>query len=135
MIGGGMSAAGNYFPHDEFYDTSTRDIITAIAPLARSGAVVACETPSLFEYYAEKAGRKDLIFISLSGKSAVAGLSTGDLIVLTGGRRYFSNAAFENYLEKNASPSTDIKAGGVQSSRLYQLDETSLSGIKTIANQ
>ena len=134
-LGGGMALAGTYFPHDEFYDTSTREIVAAIAPLARHGGVVACETPSLFEYYAEKMGRTDVTFVSLSDKSAVAGMSAGDFIVLTRGRRYFSNLAYEDYISKYADPTAEIKAGGVTSARIYQLDGASLAGIRAIADQ
>jgi len=134
-LGGGMAAAGAYFPHDEFYDTSTRDIITAIDPLAVQGSTVACETPELFKYYAAKLGRKDLIIISLSDKNAVAQLKQGDIIVLAKGRRYFSNAAYEEYLTKQATSSIDVKAGGITSARIYQLDVISLAAIKAIAGQ
>ena len=37
-IGGGESWAGYYFPHDEFYDSSMRDVIAEIARRARTGA-------------------------------------------------------------------------------------------------
>ncbi|MBK8466361.1 MAG: glycosyltransferase family 39 protein [Chloracidobacterium sp.] len=134
-LGGGMAAAGSYFPHDEFYDTSTHDVVTAIAPLAESGAIIACETPTLFEYYAGKINRRDLHFVSLSEKSEVAALRNGDFIVLTKGRRYFSNTAYEDYLEKQTASSADIKAGGVMSARIYQLNENSLAVVKAIANQ
>ncbi len=65
-IGGGMSWAGYYFPHDEFYDASMRDVMAEIASRARSGARVASESPSLATYYAERAKRPDLVCISLS---------------------------------------------------------------------
>ncbi len=134
-LGGGMAAAGKYFPHDEFYDMSTRDIVAAIAPIAGNGTFVACETPTLFEYYADKMNRKDLTFISLSEKSAVAALRIGDVIVLTRGRRYFSNTAYEDYLEKQTASSAEIKVGGITSAVIYQMNEISLPGIKAIAGQ
>ena len=133
-LGGGMAAAGSYFPHDEFYDTSTREIISKIMSTARPGAVVACETPSLFEYYAGKNRGNDLIVISLSDKGAVSDMAPGDFIVVVHGRRYFSNAAYEDYLDKSATPA-EIKIKGVTSARIYQLDETSLAGIQAIAKQ
>ena len=67
----GNSQTRFYFPHDEFYDTSTRETVFEIAKLARQNAVVAVETPDLFEHYANKAGREDLIFVSLSDKSKI----------------------------------------------------------------
>ncbi len=134
-LGGGMTSAGTYFPHDEFYDTSTRDIIAAIEPLAGPQAVVACETSSLFEYYANKNGRTDLSFVSLSDKGKVAVLNIGDFVVITRGRRYFSNTAYEEYLKTNAKPWAKITVAGVTSALIYDLNETSLAYIKTIANQ
>lgn len=132
-LGGGMSAAGSYFPHDEFYDASTRDIVAEIKANARTGAAVACETPVLFEYYAQKIGRDDLTFISLSEKETVAQLSDGDLIVLAKGRRYWSNQAYIDYLETSAVPVAKTKTLDIVSARLYKLDEISLSHIKDLA--
>lgn len=134
FLAGGMAAAGSYFPHDEFYDGSTREIIAAIAPLARPGAVVACETPSLFEYYAGKNGRSDLIFVSLSDKNRVAGLRSGDFIVIARGRRYFSNTAYEEFLS-DAVPTAEIKVLGITSARIYQLNESSTSQIQSLPRQ
>lgn len=132
QLGGGMAAAGTYFPHDEFYDASTRDIVAAITPLARPNAVVACETPSLFEYYAGKMGRADLVFVSLSDRNATASLKVDDLIVLTKGRRYFSNTAYEDHLKQTA-PLAESKVGGVTSAKVYLLDDGSLAKIQAIA--
>src|ERR1043166_3363636 len=70
-IGGGMSWAGYYFPHDEFYDASMRDVMAEIATHARTGAHVASESPSLAMYYAERANRTDLVCVSLSDPDAV----------------------------------------------------------------
>lgn len=134
-IGGGMTTAGTYFPHDEFYDTGTREIIAAITRQAGTNAVVACETTSLFQYYGSKSRRKDLSFVSLSDKNNVAALKTGDFIVITRGRRYFSNTVYEEYLKNSATPSAEIKVMGVTSSLIYKLDETSLTGIQAIAKQ
>lgn len=91
VIGGGSQSAGSYFPHDEFYDASTAEILALIAPKASSGATVATETPELFAYYAQKAGREDLRFVSLSDPQQVATLTVGDFVVFARGRRYFSN--------------------------------------------
>lgn len=132
-LGGSMTQTGTYFPHDEFYDTSTRDIVAAIAPLARQNAKVASETPSLMEYYAHKIGRTDLTFVSLSDKTATASLEINDFIVLTAGRRYLSNTAFENFLR--AVPATRIRVAGVTSARIFRLDEKSLFGIKAIEHK
>ncbi len=133
QIGGGWAAAGNYFPHDEFYDTSTREIVAAISPLVEPNAVVACETPSLFEYYQSKSGGKNLNFVSLSDKNKVAALRAGDIVVITRGRRYFSNTVYEEYLKSSATPSAEIRVMGVTSALIYKLDESSLAGIQAIS--
>lgn len=132
-IGGGMEAAGSYFPHDEFYDAGSRDIVAELAARANPGVAVACETPTLFEYYARKIGREDLIFVSLSDRSKVAGLKAGDFVVLASGRRYFSNSAYFEYFDRSATPSIEIKIIQSTAARIYQLDETTLAGIQAIA--
>lgn len=133
-IGGGMAKAGSYFPHDEFYDASTRETVGLIASRAAAGAIVACETPALFEHYARKSGRDDLIFVSLSDRSKVAGLRNGDFIVLTNGRRYLSNSAYDDYFEKLGTPAAEIKLTTIVAAKVYQLDERLLAGIHAIAN-
>lgn len=133
LLGGGISNAGSYFPHDEFYDTSTREIVAEIAVRARPQAIVACETPSLLEYYARKLGREDLVFVSLSEKPKVADLGVGDFIVAAGGRRYFGNATYLDYLAGSAVPAADIKIMAITSARVYQLDEKSVVGIVAFA--
>jgi len=132
-IGGGMAAAGSYFPHDEFYDTSTREIVVDIAQRAKTGAIVASETPELFDHYADKLGRTDLIFFSLSDKTRVAELKTGDFVVLVKGRRYFSNSAYFDYLGRSASPTSSVNILGVTSASIYQLDENTLASVQAIA--
>jgi hypothetical protein len=132
-LAGGMSAAGTYFPHDEFYDAATREIVAGIAARARPAAVVACETPVLFEYYARKAGRDDINFVSLSDKSKVAELTAGDFVVAARGRRYFSNSAYIDYLARSSKPSAEIKIMDTAAAQVYQLDESTLAGIREIA--
>lgn len=129
---GGPSQTGFYFPHDEFYDTNTREIVAEIIPRSRLGATIANETPVLFEYYARKSGRADLISVSLSDKAKVENLASGDFIVAARGRRYFSNDRYLEYLN-SVVPIAEIKAGEIPSARIYQLDETSLSQIHALA--
>lgn len=131
-IGGGMAAAGHFFPHDEFYDAGTREIVAGLAARTASPAVVACETPALFERYAHKIGRGDLTFVSLSDRSLVAGLRTGDFVVLAEGRRYFSNVAYEEYLKGAASPAFEVNVVNT-AARVYRLDDTMSAGIRAIA--
>ena len=133
FIGGGTAAAGSYFPHDEFYDAATSDIIAAIAGQAAPNATVACEAPALFAYYARKTGRADLTFISLSDNAKVADMKNGDFIVLARGRRYFSNTAYIDYLNMSAKPTVEVMMSGIPTARIYQLDETTLAGIRSLA--
>ncbi|HYY55863.1 MAG TPA: glycosyltransferase family 39 protein, partial [Pyrinomonadaceae bacterium] len=99
-LGGGQERAGTFFPHDEFYDASMREAVSEVARRAQPGARVASETPSLVAYYAQLAGRSDLAPVSLSDKTAVSGLTEGDVIILARGRRYFSNDALTRRLQE-----------------------------------
>jgi hypothetical protein len=120
-IGGGAAWAGYYFPHDEFYDASMRDVMTEIAHRARPGARVASESPSLATYYAEREKRPDLICLSLSDPEALKQLNSGDFIIIARGRHYFSNDAIINTLRDHATPVAEFKLGVVPSTKLYEL--------------
>ena len=133
-IGGGTSWAGYYFPHDEFYDASMRDVIGEIAKRARPGARVASESPSLATYYAERAQRPDLVCVSMSDPEALKQLEVGDFIIIARGRRYFSNDAIISSLRDHATPILELKLDTVPSVKLYQLDQTSLSLITPSKN-
>jgi hypothetical protein len=120
-IGGGMSWAGYYFPHDEFYDASMRDVIAEIARRAGPGARVASESPSLANYYAEREQRPDLICISLSDPDAMKLMSAGDYIIIARGRRYFSNDAIISTLRDHSTPLAELKLGVVPSAKIYEI--------------
>jgi len=119
-IGGGTEWAGYYFPHDEFYDASMRDAMTEIASRAQPGARVASESPSLATYYGERAGRPDLVCVSLSDPSAVNELRTGDFIIVARGRRYFSNDAIITALRTHSTPVVELKLGAIPSAKIYE---------------
>src|SRR6185503_4118430 len=125
-IGGGMSWAGYYFPHDEFYDASMRDVMAEIARRARTGARVASESPSLAAYYAERENRTDLVCISLSDPEALKQLGVGDYVIVARGRRYFSNDAIISTLRDHSTPVAELKLSDVPSVKLYELDPNSL---------
>jgi hypothetical protein len=133
VFGGGVKSAGSLFPHDEFYDTSTRDITSSIAQIARPGATVACETPTLFEYYANKQGREDLVFVSLSDPAAVSRLQTGDIVVDARGRRYKSNTDYLEMLSHSGIEPIWTRAGNIPSSFIYLLDGTAASALRAKA--
>ena len=134
-LGSHFAAPGTYFPHDEFYDADTRDIVAEIARRSRAQAVVACETPTLFEYYARKMGRDDLVFVSLSDRSKVVTLASGDFVVEAMGRRYFSNAAYFEYLHGSMTPTAETAIMGITSARIYQLDTGTIAELQAIAKQ
>ena len=123
-IGGGTSWAGYYFPHDEFYDASMRDVMTEIASRARTGARVASESPSLAAYYADRAKRTDLVCISLSDPDAIKQLGVGDYVIVARGRRYFSNDAIISTLRDHLTPVAELKLGPVPSAKIYELDRS-----------
>ncbi len=126
ILGGGHERAGDYFPHDEFYDASTRDALDAVARLARPGARIASETPELTTHYARLAGRDDLQSVSLSNPSALEEFGAGDVVIVARGRRYFSNDVVLSKLQTESRPAAEIALGGVPSVRVYVLDEDSL---------
>ena len=132
-LGGGRARAGTYFPHDEFYDASTRDIAEAVARLAPPGARVASETPELLNYYARLAGREDLRSVSLSDRAALREFRAGDLVVVARGRRYFSNEEITARLAAASQPAAAVSLGGVPSARVYALDAASAQSVSALS--
>ena len=129
-FGGGMNWAGYYFPHDEFYDASMRDVIGEIAARAPAGARVVSESPTLASYYAQRDGRPDLVFVSLSDDDGLKDLTAGDFVIIARGRRYFSNDALINALRDHATPLLTFNLGSTPSATVYQLDDRSLGLLK-----
>lgn len=125
-IGGGTARAGYFFPHDEFYDASMRDVIFEIAQRSRLGARVASESPAVAAYYAERAKRKDMVCVSLSDAEALAQLREGDFIIDARGRRYFSNDALLRAVAAALKPTFTADLDGVPSAFIYQLDAEGL---------
>jgi hypothetical protein len=125
-LGGGAERAGSYFPHDEFYDSGVRDAAVQIAARARHGARVGSETPGLFDYYLRRAGRNDLIMVSLSDPDSRRQLAAGDYVVIARGRRYFSNDDLTQRLQNFAEPTIKLTVDGVESMAIYELDSSSL---------
>ena len=125
-FGGGTARAGYYFPHDEFYDASMREVIGAVVTRARPGARVVSESPTLAAYYAQRAQREDLVCVSLSDPEALKQLTVGDFVIVARGRRYFSNDAIINALRDHATPLSEFNLGSVPSAKLYELDQPTL---------
>ncbi|HXL80916.1 MAG TPA: glycosyltransferase family 39 protein [Pyrinomonadaceae bacterium] len=125
ILGGGVAREGYYFPHDEFYDASVRDVMFEIAKRAKPNAQVASEIPNLAEYYAQRANRPDLVCVSLSDPNALKQLQEGDFVIDARGRRYFSNETVLNVLSQSATPAFQTTLGPVVSASVYELDKKS----------
>jgi predicted membrane-bound dolichyl-phosphate-mannose-protein mannosyltransferase len=128
-LGGGRASAGDYFPHDEFYDARLRETMSEIAVRARPGARVASETPVLVTYYGQLAGRNDLISHSLSDREAMQQFEAGDVVIVARGRRYFSNEAYVARLQEASEPVTTLSLGDIPAVRIYVLNESSLAAV------
>ena len=126
--------AGYYFPHDEFYDTSMRDVIAEIGMYARPGARVASESPTLAGYYAERTNRPDLICLSLSDPQALKQLQEGDFIIAARGRRYFTNDTLLSKLHRARVADFRVAAGSVPSVEVYRIDRTLLEIVSESAS-
>jgi predicted membrane-bound dolichyl-phosphate-mannose-protein mannosyltransferase len=124
-LGGGAAREGYYFPHDEFYDASVRDVMFEIAKRARPNAHIASEIPILAAYYAQRANRADLVCVPLSDPNALQQLTEGDFVIDARGRRYFSNETLLNVLSNSATPSFQTTLGPVLSASVYELDKHS----------
>ncbi|HLL70991.1 MAG TPA: glycosyltransferase family 39 protein [Pyrinomonadaceae bacterium] len=134
-LGGGHERAGSYFPHDEFYDASMREAAGRVAALAPSGARVASESPELFTHYAARAGRIDIISVSLSDRAALRNLTVGDIVIVARGRRYFSNDALIAKLGATTQPVVMLSLAGVESTRIYRLDDNALRALSEVINR
>jgi predicted membrane-bound dolichyl-phosphate-mannose-protein mannosyltransferase len=128
-LGGGMKQAGSYFPHDEFYDARTREAAEEVARRARAGARVASETPGLVTYYAQLAGRNDLVSVSLSDDEAMKQFEAGDFVIVARGRRYFSNEDYIAHLEATSQPIVSLSLGETPAVRIFMLDENSRAAV------
>jgi dolichyl-phosphate-mannose-protein mannosyltransferase len=134
-LGGGMQNAGYFFPHDEFYDASMRDVMFEIAKRAKQGAKVASETPTVAAYYAQRAGRPDLVCVVLSDPNALKQLDEGDFVVVARGRRYFSNELVTSALEQSSQPTFRVSLGNLPSAFVYLLDQKSRDAIVQAAQR
>ena len=125
-LGGGAARAGDYFPHDDFYDAQVRDLVAEVARRARPGARVASETPGLAAFYAQQSGRPDLRCVSLSDPAALRELEAGDFLVVARGRRYLSNDALIARLNQTAAPAFSVALGQTKAADVYVVDDSIL---------
>jgi len=86
-----QSAAGHYFPHDEYYDVGLREAIRYVCDTAPQGATIVSEAPGVARYYLEKYGRTDLQSRVLSDPNFNVDPETDSFIILQRGRTYFEN--------------------------------------------
>ena len=121
---------GQMFPQDEFYDAYMQQAMTQISGRARSGARVAGEIPTLATYYANRAGRSDLISVELSDPDELAKLQPGDFVIDATGRTYFSNQELLTRIRQNAQPAFTLSVGQVPAGGVYVLDEKSLAALR-----
>lgn len=134
-LGGGMTKAGNYFPHDDFYDASTEEISRYIVATAKPNAFVANETPTLYDYYFRRAGRTDLRSVLLSDKTEANKLEMGDVVVLARGRRYLSNDKIISGLKSAMQPTKTFFLGTVPSAEVFVLEKKGEEVVKKAINQ
>ncbi|HEX8337200.1 MAG TPA: glycosyltransferase family 39 protein [Pyrinomonadaceae bacterium] len=135
FIGGGAERAGSHFPHDEFYDSSTRNVSHAVTALAPPGARVASETPELLTYYLRLVGRDDLRSVSLSDRAALREFRPGDIVVVARGRRYFSNDELTARLDAASRPAASVSLGRVPSARVYALDGEAFAAFEEVVRR
>jgi len=134
-LGGGAANQGYYFPHDEFYDASVRDVMFEIARRAKPGAKVVSETPGLAAYYAQRANRPDLVCVLLSDPNALKQLNEGDFIIDAPGRRYFSNELVTSALKQSSTPAFRASLGSVHSASVYMLDQKAQQAVVEAASR
>lgn len=134
-LGGGIAKEGYYFPHDEFYDASMRDVMFEIAKRAKPEARVASESPTLASYYAQRANRPDLVCVFLSDPNALKQLSEGDFVIDARGRRYFSNELVTAALKQSSTPAFQVSLGSIPSASVYLLDKNSQQAIVEAARR
>src|SRR5205085_12204080 len=116
-------------PQYVFFLACVREAIAEIPRLARPGARVANETPTLADFYARQAQRPDLVSLSLSDPSERSQLRVGDFIIAARGRRYFSNDAILTTLQQTTAPVIRINVGARPALEVYALDENTVSPV------
>jgi hypothetical protein len=100
-----------------------------VARRAGPGARVVSETPELAAFYGRRAGRDDLVYLSLSDPKMLRTLVKGDVIINARGRRYVSNAGVLTALSRSQEPAFEVKLGAVPSIQVYLLDDSGIKGL------
>jgi len=107
-----------------------RDVMSEIAKHARPGARVAGELPAVAAYYAERAGRPDLVCVEMSDPEELEKLAPGDFLIDARGRTYLSNQAMLSRLRLGSKPAFTIALGTTPAAYVYVLDQKSLSALR-----
>src|SRR5262249_55199660 len=123
-------AGGEMFPQDEFYDVYMQQVMSEIAGRAPTNARVAGEIPSVSTYYANRAGRPDLICVELSDPAELARLRPGDFVIDARGRTYFSNQAMLMRLRQSTPPAFTVDVGTVPAAGVHVLDQKALAALQ-----
>ena len=129
-IAGGAARAGTMFPQDEFYDAYTQQVMTEIAKRAQPNVSVASELQSLSSYYANRAGRSDLVLLELSDPANLDQLRPGDFVIDARGRTYLSNQSMLMRLRIASKPAFTVSVGTTPAADVYVLDQTSLKALR-----
>ncbi|HZZ84840.1 MAG TPA: glycosyltransferase family 39 protein [Anaeromyxobacteraceae bacterium] len=119
-LGGGDAALGWWFPHCDYFDAGLREAVEVLAARAEPGAEIASETEWPVRFYAERAGRTDLAYGTLTRKG---GCRQGRVCyaVTAAGRIYGHN---REALERLAgrSPWETVAVRGVPVVKVYRLE-------------
>ena len=129
-IAGGPARAGTMFPQDEFYDAYMQQAISEIARRAQPDTRVASELQSVSSYYANRAGRPDLISLELSDPADLDKLRPGDFAIDARGRTYLSNQAMLARLRSASKPAFTVSLGTTPAADVYVLDQSSLTALR-----
>ena len=121
---------GEMFPQDEFYDAYMQQVMFEIAKRARPNARIAGEIPSVSSYYAQRAGRTDLVCFELSDRAELEKMQPGDFVIDARGRTYFSNQAMLTRLRQSAQPTFTVSVGDTLAANVYLLDQKALAALR-----
>jgi len=118
-LAGGESRVTYYFPHCDYFDAGFREAIQAIAERAEPGAEITTEIDWPARYYADRAGRSDLV-VSLFRPGQACRSGRPCYVVTQAGRWYrYSVEALER-LERQA-PWHVERIEGVEVVKVYRL--------------
>jgi hypothetical protein len=119
-IGARLSAPGQSFPDDEFYDFGVREALAAILPQAGSGASIVSDVPEGVEYYVRAAGRRDVRAWSFS-QEGLPPRPADAWVLVQDGHVYFDNRDIVTALRRAGPPWRVIRARDAVAVEIYRL--------------